>query len=221
MKQLFILVILLYNFSAQGQGTFGNIVQHSATQIFGDDGEVTAQSIVGNAMGHFNDFIETNDAGSDFMDSFNTLSSNECAPDFSENSQARDMVSCADNEACLECYDKAKAKMDFFRRQLGRLNCIYKNTTSFARNAIAFGDNTSGVHAMAGLAWQKEKATINASLKKLKVTYDTKYTEFIQGLKAALQEFDGCERRYGQPDWFQKSGFIYFEFMKERYKRDD
>lgn len=221
MKSIFTLMILLYSVAANAQGTAGNIIQHTAKELFGEDGQITAQTLVNNSIGHLNDFIASNEAGSSFMDAFTTLSSNECAPDFSETSNTRDMVVCSDNEACLECFDKAKAKMDFFRRQLARLNCIYKNTTSFAQNAIAFGDNTSGVHAMAGIAWQKERATINTSLKKLKGTYDAKYTEFIQGLKGALQEFDACEKRYGQPDWFQKSGFIYFEFMKERYRRDD
>jgi hypothetical protein len=34
-------------------------------------------------------------------------------------------------------------------------------------------------------------------------------------------EFNTCENQYGTADWFAKSGFIYFEFMKERYKRND
>ena len=221
MRIIFTLIIFFCGFCSAAQGTFGNIVQHTALELFGEDGAVSSQTIVNHSLEHLNTFFETQEAAGDFMDGLTTLSSNECAPDFSETTKAQDMVLCKEDEACLECYDKAKAKMDFFRRQLGRLNCIYKNTTSFSKNAIAFGDNTSGVHAMAGLAWQKEKATINASLKKLKITYDTRYTEFIQGLKGALQEFDACEKRYGQTDWFQKNGFIYFEFMKERYKRDD
>ena len=219
MRLLIFLLLLSMNATTKGQ-IVGNIIQHGAAEIFGSDGVVTAQSIVTNSIEHFNDFQETRDAANDFFDSFNTLSSSECSPDFSSNNVGM-QGTCKENETCYECYEKAKSKMDFFRRQLGRLNCIYTNTTGFAKNAIAFGDNTSGVHAMAGLAWQKQKTDINKSLAKLKVTYDTKYTEFISGLKDALKEFNGCELQFGSKDWFDKSGFIYFEFMKERYKRTD
>ena len=219
MKLLLLSLILCFATMANAQ-TMGNIIQHGAGEIFGDNGVVSGASIISNPMEHLNDFQESRDAAKDFFDSFNTLSSAECSPDFSNTNVGME-ATCQENEACYTCYESAKTKMDFFRRQLGRLNCIYTNTTTFSKNAIAFGDNTSGVHAMAGLAWQKQKSTINKSLEKLKVTYDTKYIEFIDGLKDALKEFNECELKFGSKDWFDKSGFIYFEFMKERYKRKD
>ena len=218
-KIIFLLsIVIAHNCFAQ---TTSNIVQHAATELFGSDGEINAQSIATNSISHFNNFLQTQNAASDFSDGFATLSETECSPDFSSGNNATMAGTCGENDVCQECYTKAVSNMDFFRRQLARLNCIYQNTKTFTTSAVAFGDNTSGIHAMAGIAWQKQRATIMKSMEKLKVTYDTKYTEFIKGLKDALMEFDACEASYGSPDWFRKNGFIYFEFMKERYKRND
>lgn len=32
---------------------------------------------------------------------------------------------------------------------------------------------------------------------------------------------DGCEREFGMTDWYQRFGFMYFEFMNDKYKRTD
>lgn len=172
----------------------------------------------------YNHFDDMKDAaanpGSIFNNSEN-LDEGECAPDFSGDVSNSMFATCGENTACKECYKGAMKKMNFFRRQLGRLNCIYKNTTSFSTWAISFGDTYSGFHAMSGAAWQVQKTRILQSLKVLKKTYDTKYLEFINGLHGALLEFDACENEYGSGNWYQKSGFIYFDMMKERYKRND
>jgi hypothetical protein len=220
MKKIFFIVIVLFANQCYSQ-TASNIVQHAATEIFGSDGEINAQSIVTNSISHFNDFLGTQNAANDFSGGFETLSETECNPDFSGGNNATMAGTCGENDVCQECYTKATQDMDFYRRQLARLNCIYQNTKNFTTSAVAFGDNTSGIHAMAGIAWQKQRANIMKSMEQLKVTYDTKYTELIKGLKDALMEFDACESQYGNPDWFRKNGFIYFEFMKERYKRND
>jgi hypothetical protein len=165
--------------------------------------------------------LSSMNSAAELHESLDALSSSECVPDFNETSNTRMSYQCAPASECQECFTNARMKMDFFRRQLARLNCIYQDTKNFTTNAIALGDNMSGIHAMAGMAWQNERSKINANFTKLKRTYDTRYLEFIKGLKDALMEFDACENKYGQGDWFQKTGFIYFEMMKERYKRND
>jgi hypothetical protein len=219
-KIIFLLSTILITHSFYAQ-MVSNIIQHSASGIFGSNGTTSAQSIVTNSISHFNDFISTQRNATSFLDDFGTLSTTECSPDFSSGSNTAMTATCSENSACHECYDKAVQNMDFFRRQLARASCIYQNTKNFTTSAVAFGDNTSGVHAVAGIVWQRERAKIMQSLNTLKGTYDRKYTEFIKGLKDALIEFDACENKYGSGDWFAKSGFIYFEFMKERYKRTD
>ena len=130
-------------------------------------------------------------------------------------------TTCAGNQACNECYQSAVNELNFIRRQLGRLSCIYSNTKQFNESAIAFGDNMSGIHAVTGAAWQSSRAEIVAQFESFKRTYDNKYADMMTSLHNALQSISACEAQYGLPDWYQRFGFIYFEFMKDKYKRRD
>ncbi len=210
MKHLLIqIAFLIFCFTAHAQK--GSVIQNAAEISEATNGYIDL--ILGTVPG----IISGGNAAAEFP----TLSAGECSPDFNESSNARMSYQCAPESECQNCFTDARDKMNFFRRQLARLNCIYQNTKNFTTSAVAFGDGASGIHAMTAIAWQNERAKIMASMERLKGTYDTKYIEFIQGLKAALMEFDACENKYGQGDWYQKSGFIYFEMMKERYKRND
>ncbi|MBK7289066.1 MAG: hypothetical protein IPI78_01790 [Chitinophagaceae bacterium] len=149
------------------------------------------------------------------------FSPGECSPDFNASSGAMMNSTCANNAACSECYEKAVGELNFIRRQLGRLSCIYSNTKNFNESALAFGDNMSGIHAVTGIAWQNERGGIIAEFNHFKQTYDSKYTDMMGALQRALQGIGTCEQQYGLPDWYQRFGFIYFEFMKDKYKRTD
>ncbi len=30
-----------------------------------------------------------------------------------------------------------------------------------------------------------------------------------------------CEAQYGVPDWYDRFGYMYFEFMRDKYRRSD
>ena len=211
-----ILLILLAAFVNNGfsQGAVAGFIRQAGEANWA---EIYSSNTVQTMVGAIPGIISAANAGGEIP----TFSLGECSPDFNESSNARMSYQCAPESACQDCFTDARDKMNFFRRQLARLNCIYQNTKNFTTSAVAFGDGASGIHAMTALAWQKERVKIMASMEQLKGTYDTRYIEFIKGLKDALMEFDACETSYGQGDWYQKSGFIYFEMMKERYKRND
>ncbi len=157
----------------------------------------------------------------DFYNESNTFSQTDCTADFSVSNDVFATAACRGNEECEDKYTAAVDKMNGARMALERISCIYNSTKNYTNSAIAFGDQFSGMHSMSSLAWQKEKANITKTFNNLKQTYDTKYTEFIKLLKDGLIEFDRAEAVYSQPGWFQRSGFIYFEMMKTRYKRND
>lgn len=210
MKSLILQIgLLLFCYAAHAQS--GSVIQNAA------EASALTNSYIDIVLDVIPGLLDGGNAAADFP----TLGEGECAPDFNESSNSRMSYQCAPASECQNCFTNARDKMNFFRRQLARLNCIYQNTKKFTTAAVAFGDGASGVHAMTAIAWQRERQKINASFDKLKTTYDTRYLEFIQGLKASLMEFDACENQYGQGDWYQKSGFIYFDMMKERYKRND
>ena len=88
-----------------------------------------------------------------------------------------------------------------------------------ANSAIAFGDTTSGVHAVAGLSWQLQgKPQITQAVAQLKRTYTNKAAQYLSNLQGALQELGQCEaEHYGERDWYQRYGWIYHNFMKAKY----
>ncbi len=126
-----------------------------------------------------------------------------------------------ESSGCSDCYEKANSRLNNVRKNLARMTCIKMNTKNYTDSAIAFGDNVSGIHGAMGLAWQNERKGIKAAYEKFKKTYDGKYVEMMESLEIALKEINGCEAQFGMKDWYQKAGFIYFELMKEKYRRTD
>ncbi|HRX94695.1 MAG TPA: hypothetical protein P5158_11275, partial [Chitinophagaceae bacterium] len=122
---------------------------------------------------------------------------------------------------CQECYQRHVGNLTVVRRSLARMSCIRMNIKKFTDAAISFGDNVSGIHAVTGLAWQAQRREIIASVDHFNQTYDRKYTELISSLQRALNGINECEAQFGMRDWYQRFGFIYFEMMKEKYKRTD
>ena len=178
-------------------------------------------SYISNGLGQLNSYLGTMHAAQDLYTATLALDPNECTPDLAVQGNAMMPTACRPGDACSECYTSAYRELNFIRRQLARLHCIYSNTRTFNERAIAFGDNVSGIHAVNGLAWQSAKAEIVAAYESFKHTYDNKYTGMMESLQKALMSIDACERRYGNEGWYARSGFIYFEMMQDKYKRTD
>ncbi|MBC7875030.1 MAG: hypothetical protein H7Y01_13590 [Ferruginibacter sp.] len=186
----------------------------------GDATQRTAGAI-GDAIGHFNTVMGLYGSAQDMYNSSRALSNGECSPDFETSDNAMLPRGCRRESECGECYRSAMGELNFVRRQLGRLGCIYQNTKNFTTSAIAFGDNASGIHAVTGLSWQYARGEIVQTMNSFKQTYDRKYIDMIGSLERALKAIDRCESQYGQDGWFQRSGFIYLEFLKDKYRRND
>ncbi len=180
-----------------------------------------AASAIGDAIGHFNTVMGLYGDAQEMYNNSRALANGECSPDFATSDNAMMPSNCRRNSECGECYRSAMGQLNFIRRQLGRLGCIYQNTKNFTNSAIAFGDNASGIHAVTGLAWQNARGEIVQTMNHFKGTYDRKYIDMIGALENALKAIDRCESQYGQDGWFQRSGFIYLEFLKDKYKRND
>jgi hypothetical protein len=184
----------------------------------------------GTALGELNNLFEsemgtvagTADAIASFYNNTQTLANDECNPEFSAGNNVTTTSACRGNAQCEEDYTNAVTNMNHARMLLERIKCLYENTKNYTNSAIALGDNLSGMTGHAAIAWQRERVKINASFANFKQTYDTKYKEFIGILKDALIEFETCEATHANsPGWFQRVGFIYFDMMKARYKRND
>lgn len=128
---------------------------------------------------------------------------------------------CAGDEACDQCYSDARGNFNQARATLEKLRLIYTCSQKFSKAAIAFGDSSSGIHAVVGMAWRQQKAGIEESVKGLQAAYDAKYIQLIGSLQDSMNQMGTCEQKFGVEDWYDRFGYIYYEFMADKYKRAD
>lgn len=124
-------------------------------------------------------------------------------------------------EDCEQCFGDARSMLDDNRYTFEKLRTIYKCTKNFTNSAIAFGNNVSGYHGVSGLAWQSQLIGINKSVKELEIAYDKKYAELLSRQKEILLELHDCEAAHGIPDWYDRFGYLFYEFTKMNYRRSN
>jgi len=129
--------------------------------------------------------------------------------------------SFCETDDCERCFIDARQRFNQNRYTFERLKTIYTCTKNFTDRMIAFGDNVSGYHGVSGLAWQSQKIGVLKSVGVLKESYDKKYAELIQSQQEILMELNDCEAAHGIPDWYDRFGYLYFEFTKMNYARKD
>lgn len=125
------------------------------------------------------------------------------------------------DKSCAGCFKEARRNFNETRYLFTQLATIYRCNKDFSEAAIAFGDNVSGYHGVSGMAWQTQKRNIEKSVIDLQKAYDNKYNELVKSLHNNMIELSKCEARYGVDDWYDRFGYIYFEFIRDKYKRND
>lgn len=162
------------------------------------------------------------DNWNDFMEAFDALDPGDGQYDPGQLDGDGPSVpsSCAESPSCNACYQRAVGEIDFNRFYLQRAWSITHSTIDMAKKAQAFGNTTSGVHGVAGLAWQYYgNIPIEAELKKLRKTYHDKYLAYTRNLQAALQQLGQCEEQhFDERDWYGRFGYLYLNFMKAKYE---
>lgn len=185
-----------------------------------DDREEEQNQRVDDMLGGVNDAIDVYSSTSDLYDSYTGLG--KCMNVGTPPGQPRVPSFCADdNGDCGSCFKSAREKFNFTRYQFEKLSAIYNCTKDFSDKAIAFGDNVAGLHTLPGLAWQEQKRNIEASVKELQQAVDKKYGELLKDLNESLMQLNACEAEHGIADWYDRFGYMYYEFIKINYKRKD
>ncbi len=123
-------------------------------------------------------------------------------------------------EGC-DCLQKAYERLEDRRYRFEKLRIITARIDRITDFGLAFGDDVSGVHGVSGLVWQTKRKEIVQGMMKFDNTYESKYQEMVKDLYDILMEIDRCEALMGFENWYSSSGFIYYTFMKDRYKRKD
>ena len=130
--------------------------------------------------------------------------------------------SCAENAACNECFERAYADVNFVRNTLERLRTLSKLTIEYIQKSESFGDSMAGMTGIAALQWQVSKRDIEKERRNFNNTTREKYNQLIEAMRRNLQKVADCEQQhFNNPDWYNRYGFMYFNFIKEAYRPAD
>ncbi len=185
------------------------------------EGAENVQESLSSHFGHINNIISTAQAIVDLNNALQTLDEGECQPSFAQDDNALMPTSCDETAGCMNCYERPVQSFTTNRLTLARMWCLYTNTKSFNDKAIAFGNTMSAAVPQSGLGWMNAKKMIDDAYTKFIATYDRKLVEVLGALQNNMKQVATCEQRFGVKDWYQKFGFMYFEMMQMKYKRND
>lgn len=166
--------------------------------------------------------IEIAKKGSELLESYEKLSPEDASyePDYSPAGMPQIPSRCLDSLECQDCFARSHDELTASRRNLERLRSLHLSTKNYVERAKSLGDSTSTIHVTAGLQWQAKRREIEASFVSFEQSYDRKYEELIQKLHDTLQRLGQCEAAHlGDEDWYNRYGFMYFQFMEARYRR--
>ncbi len=241
-RNILILCLLVFLLSIKSTAQDGIVtsLQRQAQSEINTGLKDFAKKPLGNALDSSGKAYSLYRSAKEIYDGLKTLKIGECLPEYSINPQALIPSSCNEvidgfellrnnpeelrkedfRSKCSNCYEAAYKKLNDARRRLSKLKCLGLTTKTFVAKQASFGDTVSGgIGGLQGLSWQKARKGIMESYSKFKDAYDAKYKELMDALLDAMMEVDKCEAQNGQKDWFQRFGFIYVEFMAEKYKR--
>jgi hypothetical protein len=170
-------------------------------------------------------YDKNNRSAEDFDKKYTTLTPDDEEYDGAYDDPGAPQVpsSCAGSDECGACFEQAYDDLNRQRFRLAKLRRIYLSTMRMGKSALAFGDNASGVHGVAGLGWQLQgRKPIEQSMKSFQNTSVAKYEEIIGDLHEALQAVGVCEaEHFDEGSWYDRFGFMYYQFMAERYRPDE
>jgi hypothetical protein len=126
---------------------------------------------------------------------------------------------CQGDPHCNQCFAKPYTDLESVRIRFEKLRRVGQSTKKMITDAVAFGDGASSIHGIAALAWAKEKQKIRASEKNFDANYDAKYHELLGTLESALHGVASCEESvFGTVAWYDRFGFIFYQYMADRYQ---
>ena len=156
---------------------------------------------------------------------WNTLVSedDQYEPDYDPAGMPEIPAVCKDSAQCEQCFAKPYQELNNLRFRFEKLRKINRATKNMLRDSIEFADAMADVAGgVAPLVWAKEKEKARAAEKNFNASYDAKYEELLATLKATLQAIAACEEQvFGEPGWYERYGFMYYQFMAATYRRPE
>ena len=129
---------------------------------------------------------------------------------------------CAKDPECGPCFRKANKDLMDARSLLETQYVIYKQTELAAGRIIELGDAAAGMSSIAKFVWDQEKhgGSVSKAQEELYAKYDSNLEKLLRNLHDALIAQSACERNaFNDQDWYNRYGWIYYTFMRDRYTR--
>lgn len=199
-----------------------------ATSAQGDYGKA-----VGEMLEQLKAFLEHQESVKDFWESLKALSSDEATPDESQRGPSLPST-CLDAtwkipldqqgtagkwyQDC-HCMMDAVDKLRKNRQMLEKLRILVANQKAFVDKATALGNSFAQLHTVLGLQWIGiRKHDIDEPYEQFKTISNQKHQALMAAIEKDLKDISACEAKFGEADWYQKFGFVYYEFLYAAYK---
>ena len=179
-------------------------------------------------------FLEHQESVQDFWQSLQALSNGEAVPDMTQKGPAVPSsclapdwtippedraVGANSTYASCQCMATAVDKLRANRQMLEKLRILVANQKNFVDKATALGNSFSQLHTVLGLQWIGiRKESIDEPYAQFKQISNQKHKALMDAIQKDLQDISGCEAKLGEPDWYAKYGFMYYEFLYAAYK---
>lgn len=171
------------------------------------------------------DLSEKSDSAGKSLDDFDKLdpSDDDYDPNYNPPGAPGLPLMCKDSSECTHCFTQPHKELNHLRFRFEKLRKINRVTKKMLRDNIAWGDAAAGVAGgLTPLAWESEKRKIRQSEKNFNASYDAKYDELTASLLNVLQQIAACEETvFGEQGWYERYGFMYYQFMADAYRRPD
>ncbi len=178
-------------------------------------------------------FLEHQENVKDFWESLQALSSDEAVPDTSQRGPSLPS-SCVDaswkippedraigsshSQDC-QCMATAVDKLRKNRQMLEKLRIYVANQKAFVDKATTLGNSFAQLHTLLGLQWVGiKKHDIDEPYAQFKVISNQKHQALMDAIEKDLKDISVCEAKFGEPNWYDKYGFMYYEFLYAAYK---
>jgi len=169
-------------------------------------------------------FLSQQESVDKFWQSLKTRSQSEAQPSDAQSGPSVPS-SCVDtawalpsNPGC-QCMAAAVDKLRKNRQMLEKLRILVANQKNFVDKATALGNSYAQLHTLLGLQWVGiRKHDIEEPYAEFKQISKQKHQALMDAIQKDLQDVSACEAKLGERDWYQKFGFMYYEFLYAAYR---
>jgi hypothetical protein len=183
---------------------------------------------VASMLDQLKSFLQRQESVEDFWKSLKALSADEAIPDAGQQGPPLPS-SCLDaswktpqnaqHYQDCQCMVTAVDKLRKNRQMLEKLRILVANQKAFVNKAIALGNSYAQLHTLLGLQWIGIRThDIEEPYAQFKVISNQKHQQLMAAIEKDLKDIGECEAKLGEPDWYQKFGFVYYEFLYAAYK---